>query len=929
MRENQVDTTGPDTTITAHPSDPSTSTSASFSFTSEAGATFKCKLDAGTYAACSSPKVYTALATGSHTFYVKATDAALNTGTPDSYTWTINLDPDLVVTALTVPSTGGAGAAISVTDTTRNSGANPVVASTTSFYLSTNATLDGGDTQFGSRAVPALAAGVSSAATTASLIIPLATPDGLYYIIAKADGPDLITETNEANNTKTSTVINIGADLTVSALTAPATGTVGVAFDVADTTNNSGSGVGASTTSFYLSTDTVLNDSDTLLGSRAVGALAVGGSSPAITSLTIPAGKAGTFYIIAKADAGTLPTDTGLIAETNEANNTKVSALIKIGGDLTVSALTAVTTGMPGDTIDVTCTTKNGTAGAGVGASTTSFYLSTDTVLNGSDTLLGDRTVGPLAPGATYPDTTSFAIPAGKAGTFYIIAKADSAGLITETNETNNTKISAIIKIGGDLTVSALTAVTTGMPGDTIDVTCTTKNGTAGAGVGASTTSFYLSTDTVLKLSGPTRDTWIGDRDVPALGVGATYLDTTSFAVPAGMAGTFYIIAKADGTGLITETIETNNTKVSAIIKIGGDLTVSALTAPATVVAGAAISVTDTTKNGTTGTAVGTSTTSFYLSTDTVLDGGDVSLGSRSVPALGVGAISTATTPSLTIPLATPAGSYYIIAKADALDDNTESNETNNTKASALIKIGGDLTVSALTVPATGAAGAAISVTYTTQNIGNDTVAASKTRFYLSADTGLLICTAPNVPVGCDPVLGNRDVAALAAGVSIPATTSLTIPTGQAAGTYYIIAKADGPNLIPEANETNNTKFSAAIKIGPDLIVSALTAQATVAAGATINVTDTTKNSGAARADASTTSFYLSTNTVWDAGDTLLNSRAVVALAAGVTNSATTPVTIPAVTPGTYFIIGKTDSGNVVTEANENNNTMYKSITVQ
>jgi hypothetical protein len=86
------DTTAPDTTIGSGPANPTTSTSASFAFTSsEAGSTFACKLDTGAYAACTSPKAYSPLSTGSHTFSVRATDAAGNTdASPATQTWTIN-----------------------------------------------------------------------------------------------------------------------------------------------------------------------------------------------------------------------------------------------------------------------------------------------------------------------------------------------------------------------------------------------------------------------------------------------------------------------------------------------------------------------------------------------------------------------------------------------------------------------------------------------------------------------------------------------------------------------------------------------------------------------------------------------------------------------------------------------------------------------
>src|SRR5687768_18147533 len=83
--------TDPQTTIDSGPDDPTNSTGASFTFSSsEAGSTYQYQLDADAFASCTSPKSYTGLSAGSHTFEVKATDAAGNTdATPDSHTWTI------------------------------------------------------------------------------------------------------------------------------------------------------------------------------------------------------------------------------------------------------------------------------------------------------------------------------------------------------------------------------------------------------------------------------------------------------------------------------------------------------------------------------------------------------------------------------------------------------------------------------------------------------------------------------------------------------------------------------------------------------------------------------------------------------------------------------------------------------------------------
>ncbi|HEX8264110.1 MAG TPA: Ig-like domain-containing protein [Pyrinomonadaceae bacterium] len=91
-----VDETPPDTTITNSPSNPSNSSNAAFTFTgTDSGgsgvASFECKLDAGNFVACTSPQTYAGLSDGSHTFQVRAKDAAGNADpSPASFTWTID-----------------------------------------------------------------------------------------------------------------------------------------------------------------------------------------------------------------------------------------------------------------------------------------------------------------------------------------------------------------------------------------------------------------------------------------------------------------------------------------------------------------------------------------------------------------------------------------------------------------------------------------------------------------------------------------------------------------------------------------------------------------------------------------------------------------------------------------------------------------------
>ncbi len=89
------DTTPPPVpTINTGPASPTNVTSASFTFSdTEGGVSFQCRLDSAAFAACTSPKSYTGVAPGAHTFQVKAKDAVGNESGPANRAWVVDTTP--------------------------------------------------------------------------------------------------------------------------------------------------------------------------------------------------------------------------------------------------------------------------------------------------------------------------------------------------------------------------------------------------------------------------------------------------------------------------------------------------------------------------------------------------------------------------------------------------------------------------------------------------------------------------------------------------------------------------------------------------------------------------------------------------------------------------------------------------------------------
>jgi hypothetical protein len=99
------DTTAPDApSVSAAPTSPTNTASASFTISGEANATFTCSVDGASYASCTSPLALSGLTDGAHTVLVKQTDEADNTSTETSRTWTVDTTPPDAPALTGVPS---------------------------------------------------------------------------------------------------------------------------------------------------------------------------------------------------------------------------------------------------------------------------------------------------------------------------------------------------------------------------------------------------------------------------------------------------------------------------------------------------------------------------------------------------------------------------------------------------------------------------------------------------------------------------------------------------------------------------------------------------------------------------------------------------------------------------------------------------------
>ncbi len=265
-----------------------------------------------------------------------------------------------------------------------------------------------------------------------------------------------------------------------------------------------------------------------------------------------------------------------------------------------------------------------------------------------------------------------------------------------------------------------------------------------------------------------------------------------------------------------------------------------------------------------------------------------------------------------------------------ATQNDYETVKFSPTGGVRLTSSGPDLVLTQMSTSVSSVArGGTIAVTNSVKNQGNASAGASSVGFRLS----------PNSVYGDSDdisITTTRSVTSLGAGLSNTATTNVIIPSTATPGVYYICGISDRANAIVETFENNNSQCTNTMITvtlpKSDLIMTALsTATRNVNRGQSFSLANTVQNQGMAPAQNFQIKFVLSVNSViGDADDVALTpQRSVANLAAGATSNASTLVTVPATTlVGTYYIGAIADSGNVVDEQDEGNNTRTATRTI-
>lgn len=586
---------------------------------------------------------------------------------------------------------------------------------------------------------------------------------------------------------------------------------------------------------FYLSRDTVLDGTDTLL--TQVGRWSTvqpGDAYGGKVSLILPVGIEGTWHVIGVADGERA------VFELNRDNNVAASAgfdIVSRPADLVVTAAAVSGEARAGTPLLLEWSVRNQGTGDSIVTDWQDYVvLSRDEVLgNGDDRVIATfGHAGVLNPGESYVGKQQLVLPQDVAGAYRLFVVTDGSRQVFEETAEGNNYRQVHLGIGGattidvapvqrpDLRVTKVDADATATSGGLTEIHYTITNaGDARVTLGGWTDRIVLSGDDVL---GNTDDVVVGSvYRASGLEKDASYIEKVAVKLPVELAGRYTVFVQSDAGGSVAETAEDNNARAAAAtidIAAGAtpDLLVTSVSGPEKAVAGQLLTIDWSLANKGAADAPARGYQTFYLSRDTVLDRtSDIYLGHVDMTTVLATGATVDGTQTFKV-AAGLGGRYYVLSVADSGNAIYErGGEANNVSVSARridisLPAPVDLVAGVVTVPGEGLPGAAIAITYHVSNqSGSTAIGQWQDNVYLSRDdkwdaSDLLFARATGS-------------GSLATGASYTNTVTGQLP-GVLSGDYHIIVRTDVRNQMPETDETNNVSASVdSVKISVEELI--------------------------------------------------------------------------------------------------------------
>jgi len=667
---------------------------------------------------------------------------------------------------------------------------------------------------------------------------------------------------------------------------------------------------------------------------------------------TIPHYYSGTYYIFVMTDRNDYTDE--MVENNNLLSSTPVVVTLSPPPDLIVTNITVPANAGSGEQVTVSWEVYNQGAVAPVENTWSDrvYYSQVDTFNTAYATSVGTvfkYNGSTLLPDSTYEKSLSFTLPNGISGQYYVYVHTDQANNVFEHTYDDNNISRSLIPINVDLSPYPDLIVTDIQLPDTIyadssvNITWSVKNQGLITAAASWKDRIFISSDSLWNPG--VAQGLVSIQHNSSLDTGQTYTENADVNLPSDIQGSKYIFVYTDIYDDVYEyNYENNNVASNAAFSVpdtsggepddGGiiiepdptfaDIAITAFTAPGTGNSGTTASMNWTVENISSDTTVNSYWYDYvFLSTDTIKDGSDISMGYKVHNGQLIPGQQYTTTHSFTIPNGY-SGSYYLLLFVDYYGYNDDDTIPENNRTYGALEISltppPDLIVETFEIPENLIAGQQVQVPFTIKNDGVGITAQVPwyEKYYLS-----------NTPTlsGSNYYLGNykRDTA-LDAGNFYTDTITLTIPN-YLSGFYYFIVRTDATNAVYEHDNEDNNLLNAIVQIEipdpADLVVSSIDLPDDVFLGDDISVDYTIKNIGPNQAIGTLRdALYFSKDTAFDGViDKLLgvNDRYLVIPPGDSTVSNITD-RMPGVLPGGYRSIAKTNTLNTIIESDISNN---------